>query len=68
MARGGSQASIGVEPELQLPAVARATAMRDLSHIFDLHHSSRQHQILNPLREVRHGTLILMDTSWVHYR
>ena len=28
-------------------------SMEDLSHICDLHHSSRQHRILNPLSEVR---------------
>ena len=31
----------------------------------DLHHSSQQHQILNPFREARDGTRILMDTSWL---
>ena len=33
----------------------------------DLHHSSWQHQILNPLREARDRTRILIDTSQVHY-
>ena len=33
-----------------------------LSHIFDLHCSLRQHQILNPLSEARDQTHILMDT------
>ena len=33
----------------------------------DLHHSSRQQWILNPLSEARDSTCILMDTSWVHY-
>ena len=42
--------------------------MPDLSQVFDLHHSSWQHQILNPLSEARDGTHILMGTSWVHYR
>ena len=41
---------LGVELELELPAYATATAMPDGSHILDLHHSSRQCQILNPLR------------------
>ena len=38
---------------LSLPTCATATAMRDPSHVFDLHHSSWQHQILNPLSEAR---------------
>ena len=53
----------GVELELQLPAYA--TAARDPSHIFDLHGSSWQHQILNPLSEARDRTCILMDLSQV---
>ena len=40
---------LGIELELQLLAYAAATAMPDLSHIFDLHHSLWQHQILNSL-------------------
>ena len=39
----------------------------DLSSISNLHHSSRQRRILNPLRETRDLTRFLMDTSWVHY-
>ena len=54
-----------VKLELQLPACAAATVTQDPSHICDLHHSSQQHQILNPLSEARDGTLILMDTSQV---
>ena len=38
----------GGPSQLQLLAYATATAPRDLSHIFDLHHSSWQHRILNP--------------------
>ena len=37
------------------------------SLICDLHHSSGQCWILNPLSKVRDQTRILMDTSWVHY-
>ena len=46
---------LGVELELQLPdyTTATATAMQDLSSLFDLHHSSQQRQILNPLSEAR---------------
>ena len=42
---------LGVYSELQLPAYATATATPDLSYVCDRHHSSRQHQILNPLSE-----------------
>ena len=31
-----------------------------------IHHSSRQHWILNPLNKARDWTCILMDTRWVH--
>ena len=41
------------------------TATWDSSHLRDLHHSSQQRWILNPLRKARDGTCILMDTSWV---
>ena len=44
---------LGVESELQLLACATATAMPDLRHICDLHHSSWQCQILT--RSVRPG-------------
>ena len=57
-----------VESELQVPAYTTATATQDPSCIFDLHHSSRQHRILNPLSEARDRTPILMDTSWVRHR
>ena len=51
-----------VESELQLPATATATATPDPSHLCDLHHSSRQRQILHPLSEARDRIRILMDT------
>ena len=56
---------LGGELELQLPAYATATATWDLSSVYDLHHSSWQHQILNSLREARDPTGILMDPSRV---
>jgi len=37
------------------------------SHIGNLHHSSQQHQILNPRREARDQTHVLTDTRRVHY-
>ena len=54
---------LGVELGPLLPATATAT--QDLSCICDLHHSSRQHRILNPLSEARDGTCILMDASQI---
>ena len=57
--------SLGVESELQLPAAATATAKRDPSHFCNLHHSSQQCQILNPLSKARDQTCILRDTIWV---
>ena len=50
-----------VEFELHLPAYT--TAMQDLSCVCDLHYSSQQCWILNPLSEARDQTCILMDTS-----
>ena len=58
---------LGVESELQLPVYTTATATQDPSRVFDLHHSSRQYQILNPLSEARDRTRLLMDTGRVHY-
>ena len=56
---------LGVELELQLLACIIATATLDLSCICDLHHSSWQCWILNPLSKARDQTLILMDPSRV---
>ena len=58
---------LGVKLELQLPAYATATAMSGLSHTCNLHHSSRQCQIPDPLSEARDWTLILMDTSLISF-
>ena len=40
---------LGIQMELQLLVYTTATATRDLSRVCDLHYSSWQHQILNPL-------------------
>ena len=56
-----------VELELQMLAYTTATATRDLSRTCDLHHSSWQRQILNPLSKARDGTCVLVDTSWICY-
>ena len=44
---------IGVESELQLPVYTTATATRDPRRVCDLHHSSRQCWILNPVSDAR---------------
>ena len=44
---------LGVELEVQLPVYTSATAMPDLSRVCNLHCSSRQCQIPNPLSEAR---------------
>ena len=54
---------LGVESELQLPAYTTATATRDRSHICDLHLSSRQRQILNPLSKARDQMHVLTETT-----
>ena len=56
-----------IKSELQLLASATATAMLDLSHVCDLHHSSKQCGIPNPLIEGRDPTQVLMVTSQVRY-
>ena len=58
---------LGVGSKFQLLAYTTATATGDPSCICDLHHSSWQCQILNPLNRSRDRTRILMDTSWVHF-
>ena len=57
---------LGIELELQLPAYTIATATPDLSHVFNLHHSSQQCQILDPLNKAIR-TQVLMDTSRIHF-
>ena len=54
---------LGVESELQLLAYTTVTAMWDPSRVCDLHHSSQQRQILNPLNEARNRTRNFMVTS-----
>ena len=60
---------LGVKSELWLLAYTTATATWDqsCSCVWDLHHSSGQHRILNPLSEARDRTCILMVTSRVCY-
>ena len=56
---------LGTSLELQLLAYSRATATPDPSRICDLHHSSPQRRILNPLSEARDQTYNLMVPSWI---
>ena len=65
MAYGSSQAT--VELELQLLAYTTASEMLDLSHVCDLHHSSWQHWILNPLSMARDQTGNLLVPSWIRF-
>ena len=55
-AYGGSQAR---------GPIGAATARLYQSRICDLHHSSQQCQILNPLSQARDQTCVLVDSSWV---
>ena len=57
----------GVESKLQLPAYTTATATSALSHVCNLHHSSWQHRILNPLSEARDQTCNLMVPSQIRF-
>ena len=52
-----------VELELQLLAYTTATATPDPSRVCDLHHSSWQRQIVNPLSKARDQTLNLIIPS-----
>ena len=54
----------GIELE---PAITTATAMPDLSRVCDLHHSSWQCWIRNPLRKARNRTLNLTVPSQVRF-
>ena len=53
--------------KLELPTYTTAIARSDLSHVCDLHHSSWQCLILNPLSEARDRTCVFMDTSGIRY-
>ena len=58
---------LGVESKLQLPAYTTDTATQDPSCLCDLHYSSQQCQILNPLSKARDRTCIFMDTNQIHF-
>ena len=54
---------LGVKSELQLLAYATGIAMRDPRCVCDLHHSSQQCRIPDPLSKARDQTCILVHTS-----
>ena len=54
---------LGAELKLHLPADIKATTTPNLSHICDLHHSSWQGRILNPLSAAGDQTCVLVDAS-----
>mgnify|MGYP001346181379 CR=1 FL=1 len=58
---------LGVELELQPLGDVAATAMQDSSHICDLHHSSQQWWILNPLSKARDQTYDLIVPSRIRF-
>ena len=58
---------LGVKLELQLPAYATAAAMPDPGHVCNLHNSSQQCQIVNPLSEAQDRTHNFMVPSRVRY-
>ena len=60
---------LGVQSELQLPAIATATAiaMPEPSRVYHVHHSSWQRQILNSLSEARDRTHSLMLPSRIGF-
>ena len=55
-------------PRLQMLAYATAIGMPDLRHVCNLHPSSRQHQILNPLSRARDRIHNLVVSSRIHFR
>ena len=56
---------LGIKLELELLAYTTATATRDLSCLCNLHHSSWQRWILNPLSQARDQTPNLMVPIWI---
>ena len=58
---------LGVQRKLQLLTYDTGAAMPDLSRVCDLHHSSWQHWILNPLSKARDQTCNLMVPSQISF-
>ena len=62
-----SSAFLPLQYLAQSVSLRHYSATQDLSHIFDIHHSSRQHWIPHPVSKARDRTRILMDTSWIWF-
>ena len=58
---------LGVDSELQLLAYTTGTAMPDPSYVCNLHPSSRQGRILNPLSKFSDRTWNLIVPSRIHF-
>jgi len=58
---------LGVKTELSLLAYTTAIAMPDPSPVCELHLSSQQRWILNPLNEARERTCVLTDATQIHF-
>ena len=56
-----------VKLELQLQAYQEPQQHEDPSHVCNLHHSSWQCQIPDPLSKARDQSHILMNTSQIHF-
>ena len=56
---------LGAELELQRLAYATAIAMKDPSHVCDLHHCSQQLLILNPPIGARDLTYVFLGASQI---
>ena len=59
------RAALAAYGSSQARGLIGATAAEDPSLICNLHHSSGQWQICNPLSEASNWTRILRDTSWI---
>jgi len=58
---------LGIKLEQQLQVYTNATATPDRSCIYNVHHSSWQRWILNPLSKAKDQTCLLMHTSGICY-
>ena len=58
---------LGVKLQLQLPIYTTATSTPDMSCVCNLHHSSRQCRILNPLSKARDRTRNLMVPGRIRF-